>query len=35
MNVKIFYVEYLAGDDIEFDAFRDVFPSELVKVRGG
>ena len=35
MTVKILCVEYLSGDDIFFDAFRDVFTSELVKVRGG
>ena len=35
MTVTIFYVEYLDGDDIEFNSFRDVFTSELVKVRGG
>ena len=34
MTVTILCVEYLAGDDIVFDAFRDVFTSELVQVRG-
>ena len=34
MNVTILCVEYLDDDGIVFDAFRDVFPSDLVQVRG-
>ena len=34
MIVVIFYVAYLAGDDTVFDAFIDVFSSELAQIRG-
>ena len=35
MTVVIICIAYLAGDDLVFDAFRYLFYSELVQVRGG
>ena len=35
MTVVIICMVYLDGDDLVFDAFRDLFYSELVQVRGG